>query len=463
MVKKIAKEKKYKDSDGDGLSDFDEINIFGSDPYNADSDGDGVEDGEAVLNGKDPVGGGPLLNFFIPSAANNYQPKSLHPKRLLFHVAGALAVKIIIIILVAYYPLTAWMTPDVSAVEGRKIIELTNTLRKSLSLNTLIENPRLDQAAVKKVEDMFINQYFAHVSPENFNLEHFLKLASYTNYIAVGENLAMGYDNAEEAMTAWKNSPTHYSNLVDPNFKEIGVALAGGAYKDQDTIFSAQYFGLKQDEPVSPAPKVIVKKIPDKVFQPGEKAVLAETTEKATTTKVIAVADAKIIINKAEGAKNDKVVKVEATLPPETQKASLQVLNNNIEMAPVVNSTAIATDTPETKWVGQAVIQDNSESVTPPIITVNTADGAVQKVEVSDNNIVPQKTSISDQYLLFKSHPDQGLKQIFDISSIYFKILLGLAIIAMLFNIFIEIKKQHAKAIFSGLGVILFLVLMIVF
>jgi len=482
MAKKLAKPKKFKDSDGDGLSDFDEINIFGSDPHNADSDGDGIEDGEAVLNGKDPVGGGSLLNFFIPNAENDYKPKSLHPKRLLFHAAGALAVKVIVIILVAYYPLTAWMTPDVSRIEGAKIIALTNSLRKSLSLESLSESPKLNQAAAKKVDDMFINQYFAHVSPQNFDLEHFLKLASYTNYITVGENLAMGYDNAEEVMSAWKNSPTHYSNLVDPNFKEIGVALAGGTYKEQDTVFTAQYFGLPQTDLAAPAPKIPAKKMVNKVFKPGEKAVLAEKTDTATTTpatvasttqatstiasaivKPIVVKDAEIIIDTPAGVKDDKVIKVEATLPAEVQTANLQVFNNNIEMAPV-SPVGSATGTDENKWVGQAVIQPaNDQSVTPPIMTVGTADGNVSKLEVSDNNITPQKTSLASQYLLFKSHPNQGLAQIFDISSIYFKVLLGLAIFAMLLNIFISIKKQHPKLIFSGLGLILFLVLMIIF
>ncbi|MCX6794805.1 MAG: CAP domain-containing protein [Candidatus Falkowbacteria bacterium] len=469
MTKKLAKPKKFKDSDGDGLSDFDEINIFGSDPYNADSDRDGIEDGEAVLNGKDPVGGGPLKDFFIPNANNNYQPKSLNPKRLLFHAGSVLVIKLIVIILVAYYPLTAWMTPDVSAEEGRKIIALTNSLRKSLSLESLSENPKLDQAAAKKVDDMFINQYFAHVSPQNFDLERFLKLASYTNYITVGENLAMGYDNAAEVMTAWENSQTHYSNLVDPNFKEIGVALAGGTYKEQDTVFTAQYFGLQSDNSITPAPKVTIKKTVNKVFKPGEKAVLAETSEKATSTIVAAVAkpaiavkDTKIIIDTPAGLKNDKVIKVEATLPVEVKTANIEVLNNNIEMAPI-SSVSSATGTAENKWVGQAVIQDDSKSVTPPIMTVGTADGNVQKLEVSNNNIQAQKTSLAAQYLLFKTHPDKGLGQIFNLSSIYFKILLGLVIIALLFSIFIHIRRQHAKLIFSGLGLILFLVLMIIF
>lgn len=44
------------DSDGDGLTDLDEINVYGTDPFNPDTDGDGLSDGEEVLKyGTDPL------------------------------------------------------------------------------------------------------------------------------------------------------------------------------------------------------------------------------------------------------------------------------------------------------------------------------------------------------------------------------------------------------------------------
>jgi hypothetical protein len=43
------------DSDNDGLSDGDEIQVYGTDPYNADTDGDGRGDGEEVLAGTNPL------------------------------------------------------------------------------------------------------------------------------------------------------------------------------------------------------------------------------------------------------------------------------------------------------------------------------------------------------------------------------------------------------------------------
>lgn len=53
---KVVIDKSLIDSDGDGLSDWDEINIHGTDPFNKDSDGDGLSDGDEILKYKtDPL------------------------------------------------------------------------------------------------------------------------------------------------------------------------------------------------------------------------------------------------------------------------------------------------------------------------------------------------------------------------------------------------------------------------
>ena len=43
------------DLDGDGITNFDETTIYGTDPNNPDSDGDGINDGVEVANGSDPL------------------------------------------------------------------------------------------------------------------------------------------------------------------------------------------------------------------------------------------------------------------------------------------------------------------------------------------------------------------------------------------------------------------------
>ncbi len=56
---RILEEPNGEDSDGDGISDLDETDIFGTDPQLADTDGDGVNDGLENQNGLDPLFGAP--------------------------------------------------------------------------------------------------------------------------------------------------------------------------------------------------------------------------------------------------------------------------------------------------------------------------------------------------------------------------------------------------------------------
>ncbi len=60
---------KVLDSDGDGLSNFDERNTFGSNPLKADTNGDGVSDGDEVAAGTDPLKPPPAP---VPVAKSGY-------------------------------------------------------------------------------------------------------------------------------------------------------------------------------------------------------------------------------------------------------------------------------------------------------------------------------------------------------------------------------------------------------
>lgn len=45
---------KITDTDGDSLSDWDELRVYGTSPYLADSDSDGISDSEEIKSGADP-------------------------------------------------------------------------------------------------------------------------------------------------------------------------------------------------------------------------------------------------------------------------------------------------------------------------------------------------------------------------------------------------------------------------
>lgn len=59
-IEKIEIFLKKTDADGDGISDYDEVTVYGTDPENADTDGDGFSDFDEIAAGFNPNGEGKL-------------------------------------------------------------------------------------------------------------------------------------------------------------------------------------------------------------------------------------------------------------------------------------------------------------------------------------------------------------------------------------------------------------------
>ncbi len=131
-------------------------------------------------------------------------------------------------------------------------INNTNLERKKQGLPELKENFLLDKAAQAKLKDMFQGQYFEHISPGGLGPSDFVKTAGY-EYLAVGENLALGnYKGDADLVLAWMNSPGHKANILNTQFKEIGVAVGKGVYEGKETWLAVQEFG----RPLSDCPSV---------------------------------------------------------------------------------------------------------------------------------------------------------------------------------------------------------------
>lgn len=396
---------------------------------------------------------GSLKDYFIPHAGNDYKPHSLHPKRIVFHAASLIAVKAIVIIFAVSFPLAAWMTPDLAAQQSRKIIALTNEFRKSLQLPALAENQKLNQAAYAKAQDMLLKEYFAHISPQGKGLDNFLNQANY-KYAVAGENLAMGFSAPEDVMDAWKQSPTHYANLTDLDFSQIGVGMTEGGYQGTETTLVAQYFAspasaayalAQQPKPIATAAK------------PASSEKKSIIPSKKIISPIVDLEKTKVIVEKTP-INNEQTVQVETYLATGTKSAEAVLGETKIALQ---NDSA----QPD-KWSGQAVVPAASPSDTtlaPAAIAATDADGQTVVSDISNNNIRPRQVSPLEQYFFYKNHPNQALQTIFDISSLYFKIVLLLAIISLLLNIFIEIKKQHPHLIASGAGLVFLLVIFIVF
>lgn len=131
---------------------------------------------------------------------------------------------------------------EVNVLEEKEILSWTNVYRANNGVQELTANEILNQAAQQKVKDMFEKQYFEHISPEGVGAVDIVEGLSY-QYLRVGENLALGnFKDEKELVDAWMASPGHRENILNPKFKEIGIAAEIGMFKGEKTLLAVQIF-----------------------------------------------------------------------------------------------------------------------------------------------------------------------------------------------------------------------------
>jgi len=144
-----------------------------------------------------------------------------------------------------------------SNIFADKIVTDTNAYRQQNGLSQLYLDPELCQAAQKKAEDMFADDYWAHVAPDGTTPWSFITAAGY-DYVYAGENLAKDFQKSDAVVLAWMESPTHRQNILNDKFLDIGVAVVNGTLNGYETTLVVQMFGQKpsatlaEEGPVAP-------------------------------------------------------------------------------------------------------------------------------------------------------------------------------------------------------------------
>ena len=120
-----------------------------------------------------------------------------------------------------------------SSYDGEELefLRVINEYRENNGLPALILSDALSVASERHDEDMARYNFFAHETlgssyfPINSEPWDRMALSGYDypdSYRA--ENLAAGYETAEEAFEAWRTSPGHNVNMLDAKQRVIGVA-----------------------------------------------------------------------------------------------------------------------------------------------------------------------------------------------------------------------------------------------
>ncbi|HEU0201428.1 MAG TPA: CAP domain-containing protein [Burkholderiaceae bacterium] len=100
---------------------------------------------------------------------------------------------------------------------------------------------RLDQAAQAHAGDMAARQVLSHTGGDGSRARDRVQRVGYA-WQALGENVAAGPRNAEEALAGWLRSPGHCANVMSAEFTEMGVGIATNAASEPGT-FWVQVFG----------------------------------------------------------------------------------------------------------------------------------------------------------------------------------------------------------------------------
>ncbi len=184
-----------------------------------------------------------LDRLFRPQLTNKYRSSLLHPKSILMLAFISLAVFSLFNALRFFPSLADKILGFSSNINVNDLLQETNREREGLGLKPLVINEELNQAALAKAQDMFNDQYWAHVAPDGKQAWDFIKETKYV-YKYAGENLARDFDNSAEVVRAWMASPSHRENIVNADFTQMGLAVVNGNLKGFNTTLVVQIFAV---------------------------------------------------------------------------------------------------------------------------------------------------------------------------------------------------------------------------
>jgi uncharacterized protein YkwD len=110
------------------------------------------------------------------------------------------------------------------------VVCLLNRERAARGLQALRDRATLRAAAGRYAHSMVLHDFFAHVSPGGSTLRRRVARAGYASG-TLGENIAAatGADASPKAIVAaWMASPGHRRNILDPDYRDVGVGVASG-------------------------------------------------------------------------------------------------------------------------------------------------------------------------------------------------------------------------------------------
>ncbi|MEW1601601.1 CAP domain-containing protein [Streptomyces sp. NPDC093808] len=115
---------------------------------------------------------------------------------------------------------------SVEAAAGAEVLRLVNAERAKAGCSPVTADSALTALATAFSNDMAKRGFFDHTDPDGDTPWDRAQAAGISNL--GGENIARGQGDAEAVMEAWMNSPGHKANILNCDFKTLGVGVHMG-------------------------------------------------------------------------------------------------------------------------------------------------------------------------------------------------------------------------------------------
>ncbi|AVT30814.1 hypothetical protein C6361_16480 [Plantactinospora sp. BC1] len=119
-----------------------------------------------------------------------------------------------------------------------QVLAIVNQERTANGCGTVVINNDLAEAARLHSQDQGEHTNMSHTGSDGSDFVERARRAGYDR--PIGENVAMGYQNAAAVMDGWMNSSGHRANILNCDAKAMGVGVATGA---DGRLYWTQVFG----------------------------------------------------------------------------------------------------------------------------------------------------------------------------------------------------------------------------
>ena len=116
------------------------------------------------------------------------------------------------------------------------------------AMQSLTWESRLADSAHEQATDLALRDLLSHVDARQRGLGARLRGAGYAAALA-GENLAAGQTDFDDTLQAWLVSPTHCANLMQPDFRDVGLACVQRPGSRYERFWVAHLGTPVRDEP----------------------------------------------------------------------------------------------------------------------------------------------------------------------------------------------------------------------